>query len=261
VTFCLGMRLESGLVGIADTRVTTGSECITARKLTHYSGKNYAFFIMTSGLRSVRDKTLTYFEEVLAERDRPWERLFNVCNEMAVQLRRVSEEDRPFLHDSGLQFNTHTLIGGQMEKDEEHKLYLLYPEGNWVEVGIGTPYSIIGNSGYGKPILDRALHHSDTMQYAFKVGCLSFDSTRISAADVDLPIDVVILPKSSYRIVCHRFDKSDFADTSSYWDERLRSAIKNLPFERLEAIFNDVPSSGASIVPMTKRSDGGGNAT
>lgn len=241
MTFCLGMRMEGGLVGIADTRITTGSECITARKLTHYSGENGAFFVMSSGLRSVRDKTLTYFEEVYGNQEEPWGRLFQICNEMAHQLRRVAEEDRHYLEQGGLSFNTHVLIGGQMEHDKEHMLYLLYPQGTWVEIGVGTPYSIIGNSGYGKPVLDRALHYSDSLRYAFKVGCLSFDSTRISAADVDLPVDVILMPRDARRLTYRRFHKADFSDITNYWDERLRRAIKNLPFERLESLFQEEP--------------------
>jgi putative proteasome-type protease len=251
------MRLEDGVVGIADTRITSGHECITGPKMTRYSGRNYAFFIMSSGLRSVRDKTLTYFEEVYHEQRKPWDRLFKVCNALAKQLRRVAEEDRRFLEESGLRFNTHALIGGQMEKDGEHKLYLLYPEGNWVEVGAGTPYAIIGNSGYGKPVLDRALHYTDSMQYAFKVGCLAFDSTRISAADVGLPIDVAILPKNTFHLTHRRFDKNEFADISGYWDERLRNAIRNLPFERLESIFSEVPQPRDRLLTMRRRGQQG----
>ena len=71
MTFCLGMRVKDGLVGIADTRVTSGSECITARKVTIYQGDGWSMFMMTAGLRSVRDKALTYFDEVMEETEQP----------------------------------------------------------------------------------------------------------------------------------------------------------------------------------------------
>lgn len=234
------MRLEEGLVGIADTRITTGSECITARKLSAYSGKRHAFFIMTSGLRSVRDKTLTYFDEAYNDMDPPWDRLFRVCNAFAAQLRLVAEEDRNHLEKSRLHFNTMALIGGQMEHDKEPRLYLVYPEGNWVEIGVGSPFAMIGNSTYGKPVLDRTLNFNDPMRFAFKVGCLAFDSTRISAADVDFPIDVAVLPKNSFRVIQRRYEKSDFADLSSWWDERLRNSVRQLPFAHMESIFQEI---------------------
>ncbi len=240
MTFCLTMRLEDGLVGIADTRITTGNECITARKVTRYQGKNYAFFIMSSGLRSVRDKTLTYFDELFEAQRSKCDRLFKVCNFFTEQLRKVGKEDREALELSKLSFNMNTLVGGQMPKDKDPKLYLIYPEGNWVEVGTGTPYAAIGNSGYGKPVLDRTLHYTDSMQYAFRVGCMAFDSTRISAADVDYPLDAVIYPRDSFNITMQRYDKDDFRDLTRWWQERLRQSVQDLPFEGLDTIFDNV---------------------
>ena len=99
----------------------------------------------------------------------------------------MADEDQASLEKSGLVFNIHALIGGQLAGDAEHKLYMIYPQGNWVEIGEGTPYHIIGASGYGKPVLDRTLKYEDSLQFALKVGTLAFDSTRISAADVDFP--------------------------------------------------------------------------
>lgn len=79
-----------------------------------------------------------------------------------------------------------------MSADSAHRLFLVYPEGNWVEIGPDTPYQIIGNSGFGKPILERALTIADPLLYAFKLGVLSFDATRLCAADVDFPLDVLL---------------------------------------------------------------------
>ncbi len=121
MTFCLGIRVKEGLVRIADTRVVSGSECITARKAISYHIDEGAFFVMSSGLRSVRDKTLTYFSEVVEEPDQPFDRLFKVVNTWANQIRRVAEEDKKILEESGMHFNTHALVGGQLSGDKEHK--------------------------------------------------------------------------------------------------------------------------------------------
>lgn len=244
MTFCLGMATEDGLVGIADTRVTTGSECITAKKLVVYESPGRAFFLMTAGLRSVRDKAVTYFEETLEGLDSSVDRLFKVVNVFADQLRRVAREDKHALEESGLEFRFSALIGGQIENDPEHKLYLVYAQGNWVEIGRGSPYAIIGAVGYGKPVLDRTLHYHDTLQHALKVGCLAFDSTRISAADVDFPIDVVICRKGSFRIVERRYDKEDLNKMTTWWQEKLRENVESIPAETLDQIFeSDVSSS------------------
>lgn len=237
MTFCLGIRVKEGLVGISDSRVTSGSECIVARKIVTYQSEHQSMFLMTSGLRSVRDKALTYFEELWDTNSEQFDRLFKAVNGFAEQVRRVAREDKEALHESGLPFNIHTLIGGQMTHDHEHKLYMLYPQGNWVEVGVGTPYYIIGATGYGKPVLDRTLKYEDTMRHALKVGTLAFDSTRISAADVDFPLDVVLYQRDSFRLVEHRFEKEDLADKTTWWQERLRKSVSELPSEWMEAAF------------------------
>ena len=237
MTFCLGIKVKEGLVGFADTRVTSGSECITARKVNIYRQNHSGMFVMTSGLRSVRDKVLTYFDELISERDQPYDRLFKAVNAFADQIRRVSTEDKKALEESGLHFNMHALIGGQLSSDAEHKLYLVYPQGNWVEVGKGTPYYIIGASGYGKPVLDRTLKYEDSMRHAMKVGCLAFDSTRISAADVDFPVDVVLYSPERRRIIEYRYNKEDLTEVSQWWQERLRHAIEELPSDWIEKSF------------------------
>ena len=238
MTFCLGINVQDGLVGIADTRITSGNECLTARKVTVYEPDGGALFIMTSGLRSVRDKALTYFEDALEEREQPFTRLYQAVNLFADQVRQVASEDKAHLESSGLQFNLKALVGGQMRDEDAHKLYLMYPEGNWVDTGRGTPYHIIGSSGYGKPILDRTLTYRDSMRHAFKSACLAFDSTRISAADVDFPIDAVLYQPDSFRIVEHRFHKEDLQDISNWWQEHLRITMRDLPADWLEEAFS-----------------------
>lgn len=237
MTFCLGMTTEEGLVGIADTRVTTGSECITAKKLAVYESPGRAFFLMTAGLRSVRDKAITYFDEMLETPDESIDRLFKLANVFSEQIRRVAREDKQPLEESGLDFRFSALIGGQLENDPGHKLYLIYSQGNWVEVASGSPYSIIGAVGYGKPVLDRTLHFHDTLPHALKVGCLAFDSTRISAADVDFPIDVVVYRKGSFRMVERRYQKEDLEKMTSWWQEKLRGSVQAIPADSLDAMF------------------------
>jgi putative proteasome-type protease len=225
-------------VALADTRITSGNEVITAKKVKLYQrGPKTSFFLMTSGLRSVRDKSLTYFEEALDKEGKKFDRLFKVLNCLAQQVRRVAAEDRRALEEAGLHFNIHALVGGQLAGDKEHKLYLLYPQGNWVEIGEGTPYQIIGAAPYGKPVLDRTLKHGDPIPFALKVGSLAFDSTRISAADVDFPVDVVVYRKGSFRMLEKRFTKDDMAENADGWQTRLRDSVNKMPSSWFDGIF------------------------
>jgi len=237
MTYCLGMRTDEGLVGIADTLITSGNELTRSKKLTCITHGTGSLFVLTSGLRSVSDKTITYFTEHLTRLNEPCDRMFKVVNIFSQMIRQVAAEDKPFLRESGLLFNTHCLIGGQLEADATHALYLVYPEGNWVEVSEETPYQIIGAPGYGKPILDRTFSSSDSLAFAVKVGCLSFDSTRISAADVDFPMDVVLYRKNSFQMIQHRFFQEDLRDISIWWDDVLRKGIKELPDEWIDGLL------------------------
>lgn len=249
MTYCIAMKVKEGIVGVADTLITSGREVTTLRKVNVYSPPGGTMFVMTSGLRSLKDKTLTYFENAISERDQPFDRLFQVVNLLAEQVRQVAREDKASLVESGMSFNIHALVGGQMEKDSEAKLYLLYPEGNWVDTGQLTPYHIIGSTGYGKPIIDRGLKFEDSMRHAFTVGCLSFDSTRISAADVGFPLDAVLCRNNSFQIVERRFHKEDIEPLSSWWQERIRKAIQDLPREWVDRAFDELLESGGSVTP------------
>jgi len=229
MTFCIAMKVRDGLVGLADTRITTGVEQITARKVTVHQHGRHSMFLMTSGLRSARDKALTYFEEVLAESGETFDKLYKAVNAFAAQVRRVAKEDKQALAEGGLNFNLYSIVGGQLENDTEHKLYLLYPQANWVEVSQGTPYYVIGESSYGKPLLDRCLTYNTPIETALKLGFLGFDATRTAATDVGYPLDVVLYRRGTFSMVEHRFESKDLHDVSDWWQAHLQHGLDELP--------------------------------
>ena len=237
MTYCVGIKVKSGIVGISDTRITSGTETTRAKKVFTVNKNRHSFFLMTSGLRSVRDKAITYFKEIIDENDESFNKLYKAVNAFAAQVKRAASEDKASLEEAGLSFNLFALVGGQLQDDEEHKIYLLYPEGNWVEISEGSPFMIIGNKGYGKPILDRVLDYDSSMKYALKAAFLSFSSTRVSANDVDYPIDVVYYEKDSFEIVEKRFDREELQSVSDIWQKELIDAVDNLPDQWLEKIF------------------------
>ncbi len=236
MTYCLGIKVRDGLVALADTRITSGTETTTAKKISMHTGEHGTLFLMTSGLRSIRDKAITYFEEVLEEEGHNYNKMYKVVNSFGIQLRRVAAEDKKPLAASGLQFNLFTIVGGKLANDDEHKLFLLYPEGNWIEIGTAAPFSIIGNSGYGKPILNRTLEFDSTLRFALKTGFLSFDSTRVSANDVGFPIDVVIYKNTTGEIIEKRFEEEDLKEISAIWDSRLADVIREIPEEWIDGL-------------------------
>ncbi|MFY0600588.1 MAG: peptidase [Cyclobacteriaceae bacterium] len=239
MTYCLGILNKEGIIGLADTRITSGTDTTMAKKIYTIERTNHAFFIMTSGLRSVRDKAITYFQELVDSEDYGFDKLYKAVNGFSGQVKRVAREDKESLESSGVSFNLFSIIGGQMEGDKHPKLYLLYPEGNWIEIGPGTPYVIIGNTGFGNPILKRSLTFESSMEFGLKSGFLSFDATRISANDVNYPIDTVILRKDEFKLNQHRFQEKDLGHISDFWNTRLRDGIDKLPAVALDKAFVD----------------------
>lgn len=238
MTFCIGIKTEEGLIGIADTRITTGSERITARKITLHQSGNHSMFLTTSGLRAARDKALTYFDEVIEQQEHSFDRLYKAVNAFGEQIRRVADEDSKWLSNSGLDVNIHALVGGQFENDSEHKLYMIYPQGNWVEVSRGSPYFVIGESRYGKPLLDRVLTYESPMSDALKSGYLAFDATRASASDVDFPLDVVVYRRDTYRMIEHRYEASDLRDLTNWWQESIVGAFRDAPDDWVRTVLD-----------------------
>jgi putative proteasome-type protease len=243
MTYCLGIKVKEGLVALADTRITAGTNTTVKKKMYVTQHDNYSMFIMTSGLRSVRDKAVHYFEELINE-GVVYNKLYKAVNAFGEQIKRVAEEDRANLEKSGFKFNLNTIVGGQLKDDKEHKLFLLYSEGNWVELDEGSPYVIIGNSGQGKAILNRVLNQESTMKQALKAGFLSFDSTRVSNNDVDFPIDVVLYKKDSFAIVEHRYEQKDLQVISEMWADKLKDALDDIPEEWMDQSFEKIPSPG-----------------
>jgi len=239
MTYCLGIKTHEGLIGLADTSISSGSEVTTSKKIFTVRGSNHCYFIMTSGLRSVTDKVITYFEEVIEKDDSSFNKLYKAVNKFSEQVKQVSKEDKEAIEEGGLSFNLHAIVGGQLEGDKEPGLYLVYPQGNWIEIKTGTPFTIIGNSGFGTPVLRRSLTYNEDMDYAMKCAFLSFDATRLSVNDVDYPLDTVILKNNTYQLIENRFTRDELEELSVFWNDRLRQAINDLPADVLQKVFSE----------------------
>ena len=235
MTYCLGIKVKEGLLAIADTRITTGTDTTVKKKITIAQKDHFSLFIMTSGLRSVRDKAITYFTEQLETRE--FNKLYKAVNAFGEKVKLAAEEDKVALEQAGFKFDLNTIIGGQLQDDDEHKLFLLYPEGNWVELGEGSPYVVIGNAAHGKAILNRTLTENSSLKLALKTGFLSFDSTRVSANNVDFPIDVVLYKKDSFEVVEQRYEKKDLEFISAQWAEELKNALNHVSEAWMDPAF------------------------
>jgi len=238
MTYCLGIKVKDGLVGIADTRISAGTSTTVKKKVLVLQHPNASLFIMTSGLRSVRDKAVHYFQELIST-GFIYDKMYKAVNAFGEQIKRVAAEDQLSLLTAGYKFNLNAIVGGQLANDEDHKLFMLYTEGNWVELDEGSPFAIIGNSGQGKGILNRVLQPGTTMKQALKAGFLSFDSVRVSSNDVEFPIDIVTYNKNSFHITETRFEQYELQKVSAEWNEKLKDYLDEMPEAWLEKIFKN----------------------
>jgi putative proteasome-type protease len=229
MTYCVAIKVRDGIVALADGRLTSGTQVTVGRKITLH-GKENRFFIMTSGLRSVRDKTLAYLSRDMEKLEADnFPTMLDAVEAFTIQMRKVAKSDQEHLQDSDLKFNLHALIGGQLSQDSEPHVYLVYPQGNWIEVEERTPYLVIGETPYGKPILDRALTYDTPLTTALKLAYLSFDSTRASASDVGFPIDLITFTNDdrSWR-EAHYID-DDVRAQRHWWNDNLTRLAREMP--------------------------------
>jgi Predicted proteasome-type protease len=230
MTYCLGIKTRDGLIGLSDGRITSGSQLSSARKVTMMGNESDRFFIMNSGLRSVRDKTLAYLRRDMAKRrNERYATMLDAVSAFTTCLRQVAAEDKEALEASKLHFNLHAIIGGQLAEDREPYMFLVYPEGNWIEVDERTPYLSIGATAYGKPILDRALTYGTDMQTALKIAYLSFDSTRFSSNDVGFPIDMVSFHSAGRTWRQSNFDYDDLVEQRLWWNRNITELARRMP--------------------------------
>ena len=229
-----------GLVAIADTRVVAGNECLVAQKTATYQGPGFSFFVMT--LRTAvgaRQDPAVLRGGVRATDSTSRERLYRVVNLYAQQVRRVAAEDGAALKAADLQFNAFSLVGGQMSGDSTHRLFLVYPEGNWVEIGPDTPYQIIGASGFGKPILERSLTRH------------GLDAVRVQSGAAGLRRDApvrrrrrfpdgraAVFARAVSNIVEQRYQRDDLPRSPSGGRSACGASVQDLPAEWIEAAFS-----------------------
>lgn len=262
MTYCLAIRVSQGLVCLTDGRLTAGAQLSAARKASRHGRPGAQFYVMCSGLRSLRDRALTYFdhwfgasarapESAPAEAGAP-PRLVEAVEQLARCIKHVIEEDRENIERSGLHVDLHMIVAGQLAGDAEPGLYLIYPEGNWVSVDARLPYLAIGAVAYGKAVLDRTVRAEMPLRFALKAAYLAFESTRLASADVGYPLDVLTLGRD--RVWREReFSHDDLLPLRRWWDKSLIALVETMP----EALWQEGLLPGPTWVPRTLEATSG----
>ncbi len=241
MTYCVGLKLDRGLVMAADTRTNAGVDNIACYRKLHLWEKTgeRVFMLLTAGNLAVSQAVVNLLsEQAQAEfHDNAAPNLFTVTT--MFQAARIVGQTmlgarNLVSNPSGANseaMSTTFIFGGQIGT-EPPRLFQIYSEGNFIEAGPDTPYFQIGEHKYGKPILDRVVDKKMRLGQAAKIVLLSFDSTIRSNLSVGMPIDMVLYNTNTLKIERQtRIEADDryFNKLSSGWSKYLRDAVAKLP--------------------------------
>ncbi|MEJ6403569.1 proteasome-type protease [Yoonia sp. 2307UL14-13] len=239
MTYCVGLRLNKGLVFMSDTRTNAGVDnfSVTKKLFKWEIPGDRAITILTAGNLATSQALISLLEErskTASERnptilEQPT--MFQVARLVGATLKEVIDESGVDGQESSAKFRASVIVGGQI-KGGEPTLFLVYPEGNFIEVTDDSPFFQIGETKYGKPILVRAYDPEMSFEDAIRLLMVSMDSTIKANLSVGLPLDMQVYEKGSFRIGAQAriaVDDPYFATVSEGWGDALRAALEHLP--------------------------------
>ena len=238
MTYCVAMSLDAGMIFASDSRTNAGVDQIARfSKMKVFAEEGQRVIVtLSSGNLSITQNALNIFEQKARGGDNQehlWnaQSLFDVARLLGDSLREVKTRDGPYLVQNNIDAHANFLIGGQI-RGEPPRLFNVYGEGNFIEATPDTCYFQIGETKYGKPIIDRVIKRRTSLLDATKCTVVSFDSTMRSNISVGLPIDLLVYENDSLRIkLQRRIEESDpyFQMVHAQWGEGLRRVFAQLP--------------------------------
>jgi putative proteasome-type protease len=238
MTYCVGIEVDEGLVFAADTRTSGSFDDVRIYRKMHtfeYPGDR-VFVILSAGNLATTQLTISRLQRDADSPDavrslKTFAHLYDVAEYVGETLvssqAKVIEESQP----NSVNLQATLILGGQVS-GERPGLYLIYPLGNCIASSPETPYLQIGESKYGKPILDRIVRPATTMEDAARCALVSLDSTIRSNLSVGMPIDLALIRAGDLRITQQmRLDADTplYAEIHDTWSRKLEAAIHNLP--------------------------------
>jgi putative proteasome-type protease len=266
MTYCIGIRLNAGLVFLSDSRTNAGMDQIsTFRKMMIYEKPDDRFMVLLSAgnlsiSQSVRE--LLQVEKIDGGPDQPpltvWnaQSMFDAARVLGATVRRVYDQDGPSLKATGVDFNASMIFGGQIN-GEAMRMFLVYSAGNFIEATRETCFFQVGESKYGKPILDRVLTPQTPLDEAAKCALVSMDSTLKSNLSVGLPLDLLVYREGALRSdehVCIDEANPYFRMIRETWGQRLREVFEGIDDPRWDGGDAQHPliTTGSRYEPMRK---------
>jgi len=266
MTYCVAIKLKAGLVFLSDSRTNAGLDQIsTFRKMIVYEKPGERFMVLLSaGNLSVCQSVREILQvEQLADHEggEPitiWNArsMFDATRVLGAAIRRVYERDAAALKQAGVEFNVSLIFGGQIA-GEGMRLFAVYSAGNFIEATPETPYFQVGESKYGKPVLDRVITLDTPLDEAAKCALVSMDSTLKSNLSVGLPLDMVVYEADRFqtdKVVCLDENNPYFRMLHDSWGLKLREVFDSIEDPMWNGEVTEVPllvQSGRSL-PLKK---------
>jgi putative proteasome-type protease len=238
MTYCVGLLVDTGLVMLSDSRTNAGVDQInTFRKMaTFVRADDRVLVLMSAGNLAITQAVVNLLQEPPEEPGMP-ERIFratnmfNAARVVGDALREIHQRDAEDLKEHGHEFNGTFILGGQI-MGEEPRLFHIYSAGNFIESSIDTPYFQIGESKYGKPIIDRVITRSSSLAQAAKCALVSMDSTIRSNLSVGPPLDLAVIRRDEFKLHTHisiDMDNEYFKMIRTRWGFALQEVFSELP--------------------------------
>ncbi|MHA7869530.1 MAG: peptidase [Salipiger thiooxidans] len=237
MTYCVGLLLDAGIVLLSDTRTNAGLDNIaTYRKMFLFEEPGErAIGIMTAGSLSITQTTMARLTDAIEEGDNPKSimhapTMLQVAEIVGGMLSDVTSEVSAKMERMSQNATASMIVAGQ-RKGGPMRMFLIYPEGNFIEATADTPFLQIGEHKYGKPILDRVIAPGTSLADAEKAVLLSMDSTLRSNLSVGMPLDFAVIEANSLEISRRRRIEADdegFSRMSAAWSEALRNAFQQI---------------------------------
>jgi putative proteasome-type protease len=237
MTYCLGILTHHGLVMAADSRTNAGIDYVSSHQKLHNLSidGDRVLLLCSSGNLSVTQSVMTLiYRDIKANAAGNLHQLatlYDVSRYLGEKMREVQALDRPWLQKDGIDSSCCILLGGQIG-NEDPGLYLIYSQGNSIQASHQTPFLQIGETKYGKPILDRVLTFDTPIKDAAKCALLSLDSTMKSNVSVGPPIDLIMYQRDSLTTQNHlRFNLGSpyLVTLRRSWEESLKEAFDRIP--------------------------------
>jgi putative proteasome-type protease len=238
MTYCVGLLVDTGLVMLSDSRTNAGVDQInTFRKMaTFVRARDRVLVLLSAGNLAITQAVVNLLQEppedpALQERIFRATNMFNAARVVGDALREIHQRDAEDLKEHGHEFNGTFILGGQI-MGEEPRLFHIYSAGNFIESSIDTPYFQIGESKYGKPIIDRVITRSSSLAQAAKCALVSMDSTIRSNLSVGPPLDLAIIRRDEFRLATHisiDLDNEYFNMIRTRWGYALQEVFSELP--------------------------------